>query len=48
MTAGLAVQATIAGTGTAPLGLRTGLIVLAGYAAAALALGGTPFTIRDA
>jgi len=28
MTAGLAVQATIAGTGTAPLGPRTGLIAL--------------------
>lgn len=48
MTAGLAVQATTAGTGTAPLAPWAGLTVLAGYAVAALALGGTLFTIRDA
>jgi ABC-2 type transport system permease protein len=48
MTAGLAVQATVTGTGTAPLGPWAGLAVLAAYAIAALALGGTLFTIRDA
>jgi ABC-2 type transport system permease protein len=47
MLAGLAVQATVAGTGTAPLGPWSGLGVLAGYAAAALALGGVLFRRRD-
>jgi ABC-2 type transport system permease protein len=48
MTAGLAVQATITGTGTAPLAPWTGLAVLAAYTLTALALGGTLFTARDA
>jgi ABC-2 type transport system permease protein len=49
LTAGLAIQTTVAGTGTAPLlNPWAGLGVLAAYAAAALALGGTLFAIRDA
>ena len=48
MTAGLAVQAETAATGTAPLGPWAGLSVLAGYAFAALTLGGILFTVRDA
>ncbi|MCW2917441.1 MAG: hypothetical protein JWN52_5509 [Actinomycetia bacterium] len=48
MTAGLAVQTTVTGTGTAPLGPWAGLAVLAAYTVVALALGGTLFTIRDA
>jgi ABC-2 type transport system permease protein len=48
MTAGLAVQATVAGTATAPLSPWTGLAVLAAYAAGALLLGGTLFKVRDA
>jgi ABC-2 type transport system permease protein len=47
MTAGLAVQATITGTGTAPLAPWTGLAVLAAYTLTALALGSTLFTARD-
>jgi ABC-2 type transport system permease protein len=48
MTAGLAVQTTVAATGSAPLGPWAGLGVLAAYAVAALAAGGTLFTVRDA
>jgi ABC-2 type transport system permease protein len=48
MTAGLAVQATISGTGTAPLAPWTGLAVLAAYTLTTLVLGGTLFTARDA
>jgi ABC-2 type transport system permease protein len=49
LTAGLAVQTTVAGTGTAPLlNPWAGLGVLAAYAVAAVAVGGTLFTVRDA
>ncbi|MEV4509078.1 ABC transporter permease [Dactylosporangium sp. NPDC049525] len=48
MTAGLAVQATVAGSGPAPLDPWTGIAVLATYAAAALLLGGLLFKTRDA
>ncbi len=48
MTAGLAVQATVAGGGTATLDPWTGIAVLAAYAAAALLLGGLLFATRDA
>jgi ABC-2 type transport system permease protein len=48
MTAGLAAQAEIAGSGTAPLGPWAGLGVLAAYTFAALALGGGLFAVRDA
>ncbi|WP_225846605.1 hypothetical protein [Streptomyces sp. HPF1205] len=48
MTAGLAVQATPPGTGTAPLGPWTGLAVLAAYAAVALAAGWVLLRRRDA
>lgn len=48
MTAGLAVQASHPGTGTAPLGPWAGLGVLAAYAAAALVLGWTVLRHRDA
>jgi ABC-2 type transport system permease protein len=48
MTAGLAVQATTPGTGTAPLGPWAGLGVLAAYAAAALAAGWVLLHRRDA
>jgi ABC-2 type transport system permease protein len=45
---GLAVQTTVTGTGTDPLGPWDGLAVLAAYTVAALALGGTLFITRDA
>jgi ABC-2 type transport system permease protein len=48
MTAGLAVQTTVSGTGTAPLGPWIGLAVLAAYAVTALIVGGTLFKARDA
>ncbi|MDX6354783.1 MAG: type transport system permease protein [Streptomyces sp.] len=47
MTAGLAVQAAVSGTGTAPIGPWSGLGVLAAYAAAALALGWAALRFRD-
>lgn len=48
MTAGLAVQATPPGTGSAPLGPWAGLAVLAAYAAAALVTGWALLRYRDA
>lgn len=48
MTAGLAVQTTIAGAGTAALRPWAGLAVMAAYALGALVLGGAAFTTRDA
>jgi ABC-2 type transport system permease protein len=48
MTAGLAVQATVAGGGTSTLDPWAGTLVLAAYAAAALLLGGMLFRARDA
>jgi len=47
MTAGLAVQAAVAGSGTAPIGPWAGLGVLAGYAAVALGLGWAVLRFRD-
>lgn len=47
MTAGLAVQASAPGTGTAPLGPWAGLGVLTAYAAAAVTIGWTLFRFRD-
>ena len=47
MTAGLAVQ-TVSGPGTAPLSPAAGLMVLAGYAAAALLVGWVALRVRDA
>jgi ABC-2 type transport system permease protein len=48
MTAGLAVQTTVAGTGTSSLPPWAGLAVLAAYAAGALLIGGALFARRDA
>ncbi|GAA3214744.1 hypothetical protein ACFO1B_12430 [Dactylosporangium siamense] len=48
MTAGLAVQSTVAGSATAPLQPWGGLAVLAAYAAGLLAVGGVLFKVRDA
>jgi ABC-2 type transport system permease protein len=48
MTAGLAVQTTVAGTGTSSLQPWAGLAVLTAYAAGALLVGGVLFVRRDA
>ncbi|MEU0809151.1 hypothetical protein [Streptomyces sp. NPDC005970] len=48
MSAGLAVQTTLPGTGTAPLAPWTGLGVLAAWAGAAVALGWAALRFRDA
>jgi ABC-2 type transport system permease protein len=48
MTAGLAVQTTLARAGTAPLPPWTGLAVLTAYTAGTLLIGGALFTARDA
>ncbi|MGO4421645.1 hypothetical protein AB4Z54_23815 [Streptomyces sp. MCAF7] len=48
MSAGLAVQTTLAGTGPAPLGPWAGLGVLAAWAGAALAVGWAGLRFRDA
>jgi ABC-2 type transport system permease protein len=47
MMAGLAVQTTVAGTGTSSLAPWTGLAVLTAYAAGALLVGGFLFARRD-
>jgi ABC-2 type transport system permease protein len=48
MTAGLAVQSTVAGSGGPPIGPWAGLLVLAAYASAFLALGCVTLNRRDA
>jgi ABC-2 type transport system permease protein len=48
MTAGMAVQTTIAGADTAPLRPWVGLAVMAAWAVAALVLGGVRFAAQDA
>jgi ABC-2 type transport system permease protein len=48
MTAGLAVQTTLTGTGTAPLPPWTGLAVLTAYTTGTLLVGGALFTARAA
>ncbi|WP_238008958.1 ABC transporter permease [Dactylosporangium sp. AC04546] len=48
MSAGLAVQTTVAGTGTAPLSPWGGLAVLGAYAASFLLLGAVLVAVRDA
>ncbi|GGM31389.1 ABC transporter permease [Dactylosporangium sucinum] len=48
MSAGLAVQTTVAGTGTAPLSPWAGLAVLGVYAASFLLLGAALVAVRDA
>jgi len=47
MMAGLAVQTTVAGTGTSSLSPWAGLAVLAAYAVGTLLIGGALFTVRD-